>query len=89
MADYLFTTPVVEEAPAVGHRLFQFFKQNKALTVVREGSTYALGRWFTQDQLDAYDEYWLGGHEHIVSEATKDALIASGLGITSDNFIAQ
>lgn len=89
MADYLFTTPVVEEAPAVGHRLFQFFKQNKALTVVRNGDNYALGRWFTQDQLDEFDEYWLGGHEHVVTQATKDALIASGLDITEDNFVAQ
>ena len=88
MANYIFTTPVVEEGPSGGHRLFQFYRLNRALTVVRSGSTYSTGRWFAQDQLDAYDEYWLGGHEHEVSESTKTALIAGGIGVTEANFRA-
>lgn len=88
MATYIFTTPVVEEGPSGYHRLFYFYKLNRALTVVRSGSTYSTGRWFTQDELDSYDEYWLGGHDHEVSEATKTALIAGGIGVTEANFTA-
>ena len=88
MANYIFTTPVVEEGPSGGHRLFYFYKLNRGLTVIRNGSTYSTGRWFTQDQLDDVDEYWLGGHEHVVSETTKAALIAGGIGVTESNFTA-
>ncbi len=88
MANYIFTTPVVEEGPSGYHRLFFFYKLNRGLTVVRNGSTYRTGRWFTQDQLDAYDDYWLGGHEHEVTEEQKAALIAGGIGVTEANFRA-
>jgi len=86
MTTYIFTTPYVEEGPSGQHRLFYFFKLRQGLTVYRVGSTYRTGRFFTQDQLDSFDEYWLGGHEHSVTEATKNGLIASGLDITEDNF---
>lgn len=86
MTTYIFTTPYVEEGPTGHHRLFYFYKLRQGLTVYRNGSTYALGRFFTQDQLDSFDEYWVGGHEHPVTQATKDGLIASGLDITEDNF---
>ena len=89
MANYIFTTPVVEEGPSGGHRLFYFYKLNRGITVYLSGTTYGTGRWFTEDQLNAFDEYWLGGHEHVVSEETKDALIASGLDITEANFRAE
>ena len=88
MANYIFTTPVVEEGPSGKHRLFYFYKLNRALTVVKSGSTYSTGRWFTQEQLDAYDAYYLGGHEHEVTEAEKAALIAGGIGVTEANFRA-
>ena len=76
MTTYLFTTPVVEEGPTGGHRLFYFFRLNRGVTITRTGSTYSSGRWFSQDELEAVDEYWLGGHEHPgISEATKAAMI--------------
>lgn len=90
MTTYKFTTPVVEEGPTGQHRLFYFFKLNRGLTVVKNGSVYETGRWYTQDELEAADEYWLGGHEHTgVSEATKTAMINAGIGITEANFVAE
>jgi hypothetical protein len=90
MTTYTFTTPVVEEGPTGGHRLFYFFRLNRGITVVRDGETYSTGRWFTQDQLDAYDEYWLGGHIHTgISEATKAAMIAADIDVTETNFVAE
>ena len=88
MATYLFTTPVVEEGPTGEHRLFYFFHRQKGLTVIKNGSTYSTGRSFTQDQLDSYDKYWLGGHEHEVTESEKTALINGGIGVTEANFTA-
>jgi len=88
MPNYIFTTPVVEEGPSGGHRLFYFFKLNRALTVIRVGDEYEADRWYSQDELEAVDEYWLGGHEHEVTEATKAGLIAGGIGVTEENFRA-
>ena len=88
MATYIFTTPVVEEGPSGGHRLFQFFKLNRALTVIKFDGEFEAGRWYNQDELDAVDEYWLGGHEHEVSEETKADLIAGGIDVTEANFRA-
>ena len=88
MANYIFTPPTREEYPVNTHRLFTFFKRLQGLTVVRSGSTYTVGEWFNQDDLELMDEYWLGGHKHEVTEATREALINAGIGITTANFTA-
>lgn len=89
MTNYIFSTPYVEEGPTGQHRLFYFYKLRQGLTVIQDGAVYRTGRWFTQDQLDSYDNYWVGGHEHIVDEATKAALIAGVDEITEANFVAE
>lgn len=89
MPNYIFTTPARQDTQENTHRLFQYFKMKmQGLTVVRSGSTYAVGEWFNQDDLDQMDEYWLGGHKHTVTEATREGLINAGIGITTDNFTA-
>jgi molybdopterin biosynthesis enzyme MoaB len=88
MTNYLFTTPTVQEGPTGEHRLFYFYKRDKGLTVVKTGGTYRTGRDYTQEQLDAFDKYYLGGHEHEVTESEKTALIAGGIGVTEENFTA-
>jgi hypothetical protein len=90
MTTYLFTTPVVEEGPSGGHRLFYFFRLNQGITVVRNNSTYSTGRFFSQDELNSFDEFWLGGHEHPgISAATKAAMIAANIDVTEANFKAE
>ena len=89
MTTYIFTTPYVEEGPTGQHRLFYFFKLRQGLTVVRNGSTFITGRWFSEDVLNVADEYWLGGHQSSVSESTKAALIAGNIGVTEANFTAE
>ena len=90
MATYTFTTPYVEEGPTGKHRLFYFYKLRQGLTVVKSGSIYSTGRWFTQDQLDDYDVYYLGGHTHTgITESIKSNLIAANIGITEANFTAE
>lgn len=89
MANYIFRTPVVYEGPiGANRRLWYFFQQPRGITVVRSGSSYATVRYMTESDLSLYDEYWLGGRDHTVDEATKTALIAGGIGVTEENFTA-
>jgi hypothetical protein len=40
------------------------------------------------EDLASFEEVYLGGRNHIVSEATKAALIAGDVGVTESNFTA-
>lgn len=88
MAYYEFKTPTVSEAPIGGHRLFYFRKQNKGITIVKDGGTYSQVRYPVDEDLNDYTEVYRGGYNHTVDEATKAALIAGGVGITEANFTA-
>ena len=89
MSTYVFETPIVREGPAGGHRLFQFYKLNRGISIVKDGSTYRQVRYLVDEDLRSYQEVYLGGNKHIVDETTKAALIAGGVGVTEDNFTAQ
>jgi len=88
MANYIFTTPVVEEAPIGRHRLFYFYKLDKGVSIAKSGGTYSKVRYILDEDITDYDEFYRGGYEHTVDDTTKSALIASGLGITEANFTA-
>ena len=86
MTEYVFTTPVVEEGPIGKHRLFYFYKMDRGISVAKSNGVYSKLRYPVDEDIATYDEFYLGGHKHIVDAATKTALIASGLGITEANF---
>jgi hypothetical protein len=86
MTEYIFTTPVVEEGPIGKHRLFYFYKMDRGISIVKNNGTYSKVRFPLDESIADYDEFYLGGHKHIVDDVTKAALIASGLGITEANF---
>lgn len=88
MAEYIFRTPIVEEGPAGGHRLFWFYRLNRGITIVKSGGIYSQIRYPLDEDLADYDEVYRGGYDHTVDEATKAALIAGGVGITEANFTA-
>lgn len=88
MANYIFRTPTLREGPAGAHRLFWFYKLDRAVTVVKLGGVYSTVRYLVDDQLDDYQEIYRGGYNHTVSDATKTALIAGGIGVTEANFTA-
>ena len=88
MANYTFTTPVVEEAPIGKHRLFYFYKLDKGVSIAKSSGTYSKVRYILDEDITDYDEFYRGGYEHTVDDTTKAALIASGLGITEANFTA-
>ena len=88
MADYIFTTPSVEEGPTGRHRLFYFFKRNVGISVVKQNGTYKISRYPLDPSVESYEEFYIGGHNHVVSDTIKAALIAANIGVTEENFAA-
>ena len=89
MAEWLFTTPTVEEGPAGTHRLFYFYKITRGITIVQKPTGgYAQIRYPEDAALEDYPLVYRGGYEYTVDDATKAALIAGGVGITEANFTA-
>lgn len=77
---YLFTTPTVDEGPAGGHRLFEFYTLPRGVTVYRVGTEFGEVRYPTQDFLNEVDEYWLGGSVSEVDDDTAALLEDAGYG---------
>ena len=88
MSTYIFEPPIIREGPAGGHRLFQFYKLNRGISIVKDAGVYRQVRYLTDEDLRSYQEVYLGGNKHEVSETTRAALIAGGVGVTADNFTA-
>lgn len=89
MTEYIFTTPIVEEGPAGGHRLFSFYKLNKGITIIRNtDGTYAQVRYLVDDETSGYPEIYFGGRNYTVDDTTKTRLLAANVGITEANFTA-
>lgn len=89
MATWTFRPPTVEEGPASwDDRLFWRVKLTRGISIV-EGppGAYRAVRFPTQDDIAASAPgFYMGGHEHIVTDATRTALIAGGVGVTAGNF---
>lgn len=88
MTEYIFKTPIVREGPAGKHRLFYFYSLNRGITIVKLDGVYSQVRYLLDKDLADYDEVYLGGRNHTVSEATKTALIAADVGVDESNFTA-
>ena len=88
MTNYIFKTPTVLEGPAGKARLFWYYKLDRGITIVKSGATYSQVRFPVDSDLASYSEVYRGGYTYTVSEATKSALIAGGVGVTEANFTA-
>jgi hypothetical protein len=88
MANYLFKTPVALEGPTGNHRLFYFRKSKRGITIIKTGGVYSQVRYGVDEDLQAAQELYRGGYNHIVNDATKAALIAGGVDVTEANFTA-
>jgi hypothetical protein len=88
MATWTFRTPSVDEGPASWEDpLFYRVKLARGISIqeLPQGSYRAL-RFPTQDEIAEAFFFFMGGHEYEVNDATRAALIAAGVGVTSDNF---
>ena len=88
MTSYIFKTPIVREGITGAGRLMSFFTQDVGISVVKANGIYLLKRYMLDSDASSFQETYLGGRNHTVSEDTKTALIAGGVGVTEDNFTA-
>jgi hypothetical protein len=87
MTEFIFRPPTVLEGPIGAARLFEFYKLDRGITVVRDtDGEYSQIRYPEDEILQDFPEVYRGGYEYIVSAATKAALIAGNVGVTEDNF---
>lgn len=86
MATWLFRPPTVDEGPAGGGPLFNRYELARGITVLETAGVYSSLRFPTQDEIAAATNAYLGGHEYVVSDAIKTALIAANIGVTAGNF---
>jgi len=100
MANWLFTTPTVAEAPFAWNPLMERFRMNRGVSIVEVSPGQ-----YEQVRYDSYTNelgaknypvvdgdprtglnFFRGGYEWIVDDATKAALIASDVGVDNSNF---
>lgn len=89
MASWTFRPPSVDEGPASwDDRLFIRIKLARGITILENPpGTYRAVRFPTQDEIAASAPgMYMGGHEYVVDDATKAALIAAGVGVSDSNF---
>ena len=80
---YLFAPPTVNQGPAGGHWLFWRYSLKRGITVYKIGNTYYEEQYPSQDDLDQASAVYLGGHEHYVTLAERNALIAAGYTVST------
>jgi hypothetical protein len=64
----------------------RFYKITQGITILNNGGAYRAVRYPTVDETTAATNAYMGGHEYVVDDATKAALIAGGVGVTEANF---
>ena len=87
MANWLFIPPTVLEGPIGTHRLFEFYKMDKGITIVRnpKGGWKQI-RYPVDSDLDTYPAAYRGGYQYEVDDATRESLINGNVGVTAENF---
>ena len=78
MPTYTFITPYVKEGPAGTGRLFERYSLNRGVSVYRNNGVWHEDRYLSEDEITQYDRFYLGGHNHIVSQSEANELIAAG-----------
>ncbi len=87
MATWIFKTPIVREGPSGGgSRLFYFYKLDVGVSIVKQNGVYSQQRYILDSDLPTFQELYQGGRNYEVSDETKAALIAGGVGVTEANF---
>lgn len=90
MATYLFSPPYVEETPNAARGVFAYLlKIRNGISIAKKDGVYFQDRYPHQDDIETYQEFYSGGHKHSVSESTKTALLAAGVGVTEANFTVE
>ena len=87
MAEYLFRTPSVEETPMGWHRLLERYSIARGVTVMMIDGIYSSYRFPAQTQTAEATEVYLGGHDYIIDENTKNRLTDPTIGGNYGDYI--
>lgn len=75
---FKFNTPFEKQGPIGTHRLWQFYGLERGITVLKTEDGYYETQDPSQEELDAAELYYLGGHEYVVSDEEAADLTAAG-----------
>lgn len=75
-----FSTPTIDQGMETIHPLFRRYTLARGVTVLVTGATVKAVQYPAQDDLDAADRYYLGGHIYQVSDDEVDVLTSAGYG---------
>lgn len=79
MTSYRLNLPATDRA-FDSHGLFRWFKFPVGNAIVRRGTSWAFHPAISDSDVAGADQYFLGGHDHIIDQATRDSLVAAGFG---------
>lgn len=80
MAEYKFVPPSVYETPIAWDRLFVRYGIHRGVSVLMIDGMYSTYRFPGQTEVAAATEVYLGGHEYIIDERTKNRLTDASIG---------
>jgi hypothetical protein len=75
---YLFNTPSVIERTLSRHPLLARTKTRVGISVLKNGTSYRQVRYPASEEIAAADAVYLGGYDHVVSDAEAASLRAAG-----------
>ena len=87
MAQYKFVTPSVQETPAGWNRLFMRYGIHRGISVLKVNGIYSPYRYPAQTEIAEAEEVYLGGHQYIIDETTKDNLTNPAIGGVYGDYI--
>lgn len=83
MTTYTFITPFIKEGPAGPGRLFGRYGLNRGISVYKHDGVYYNARFLSQDEIQEFDIFYIGGHNHDVSATEAASLTAAGYNVVT------
>lgn len=77
--DYRLELPATER-PFSDTGLFRWYAFPCGTALVRHGISWSLLETVSDPDLEGADQYFQGGREHVIDQATRDSLVAAGFG---------
>lgn len=87
MAQYKFVTPSVKETPVAWDRLLIRYGIHRGVSVLMIDGRYSSFRFPAQTDMAMASEVYLGGHEYIIDEQTKNRLTDASIGGVYGDYI--
>lgn len=87
MTQYLFKPPTVKQTPMAWNRLMVRYGIDRGQSVVMLNGYYTTTQYPSQTELAEANEYYLGGHNYVIDEDTKNRLTNPTIGGVYGDYI--